>query len=109
MSAVFLLKSHRPHFEYIILIHIQTVAFSSVLLIRDSFLLKIYSCSAVCDTPVISRCHKERNTRTEQFDMSKDRLTADKDVGKLDNDLRNKSLPHKDKDETWSKIGQPIG
>ena len=36
---------------------------------------------------------KVRNTRTEQFHMSKDRLTADKDVGKLDNELRNKSLP----------------
>ena len=52
---------------------------------------------------------KVRNTKTEQFDMSKDRLTSDKDVGKLDTDLRNKSLPHRDKDETRRKIGQPIG
>ena len=52
---------------------------------------------------------KVRNTRTEQFDISKYRLTADKDVGKLDNDLRNKSLPHVDKDKTQSKIGQPVG
>ena len=52
---------------------------------------------------------KVRNTKTEQFDMSKDRLTAYKDEGKLDTDLRNKSLPHKDKDEIGRKIGQPIG
>ena len=52
---------------------------------------------------------KVTNTRTEQFDMSKDRLTADKDVGKLENDLRNKSLPHIDKDKPQSKIGQPVG
>ena len=41
--------------------------------------------------------------------MSKDRLTADKNVEKMDTDLRNKSLPHIDKDKTQSKIGQPIG
>ena len=54
--------------------------------------------------------HKDtvRNTRAEQFDKSKDRLMADKNVEKMDTELRNKSLPHIDKDKTQSKIGQPI-